>query len=94
MNQEYKSDAEMVVDILNEAARARTLFPKSDHLVLAMAEEAGEAVKAALDFRNGKKSASLAAIRKELVQTAAMCLRLAAEGDPTIGLPPLPKPPT
>lgn len=67
-----------------EANRARGLFPKPDHLTLALAEEAGAVTKAVLDHRHGKYD--LAAVRKEIVQTMAMCLRLATEGDPTVGL--------
>ena len=69
----------------NEAARARTLFPKADHLVLAFAEEAGEVVKAALDVKQGK--GSMEDLQKEMIQCAAMLLRLWEEGDPTLGLP-------
>ena len=68
-----------------EAVRARTLYPKTDHLALALAEEAGEVVKAALDLRQGKGTAE--GLRKELVQCIAMCIRLAEEGDAALGIP-------
>jgi hypothetical protein len=71
-------------DACIEANRARGLFPKPDHLVLALAEEAGEVTKAVLDYR--QKKIPLADVRKEIVQTMAMCLRLACEGDPTVAL--------
>jgi hypothetical protein len=74
----------LCIDACHEANRARGLFPKSDHLTLALAEEAGEVTKAVLDHRQGK--CGLAGVRKEIVQTMAMCLRLAAEGDPTVDL--------
>lgn len=76
---------QLLDDALTELVRSRTLFPSPDHLVLALAEEAGEAVKAACDVRQGK--ADLKDLRKEIVQTIAMCLRLATEGDPTQGIP-------
>lgn len=67
-----------------EANRARGLYQKPDHLALALAEEAGEVTKAVLDHKQGK--CDLAGVRKEIVQTMAMCLRLATEGDPTVDL--------
>lgn len=74
----------LCIDACHEANRARGLFPKSDHLTLALAEEAGEVTKAVLDHRQGR--CALVGVRKEIVQTMAMCLRLAAEGDPTVNL--------
>jgi NTP pyrophosphatase (non-canonical NTP hydrolase) len=67
-----------------ELARARHKFPKSDHLVLALAEEAGEVTKAALDLHYGKGTPE--ELRKEIVQAIAMCVRLAEEGDPTLAI--------
>lgn len=60
-----------------EVARARTLFPKSDGLLAALSEEAGEVAKAMLDEPMDR-------VWKEAVQVAAMALRLATEGDPTL----------
>lgn len=74
----------LCLDACHEANRARGLFPHPNHLTLALAEEAGEITKAVLDHRQGK--ADLASVRKEIVQTMAMCLRLATEGDPTVDL--------
>jgi hypothetical protein len=68
-----------------EAARARGLWPKTDHMTLALAEEAGEVVKAALDLRHGKGTQE--DLRKEIVQCMAMCIRLAEEGDAALGIP-------
>lgn len=76
----------LYLDATQELARARTLFPSNEHIVLAFAEEAGEVVKAVLDHKQGK--ASIADVRKEIVQTMSMLLRIAEEGDPTVGLPP------
>jgi hypothetical protein len=74
----------LCIDACHEANRARGLFPKPDHLTLALAEEAGEVVKAVLDYK--QKKTHLAAVHKEIVQTMAMCLRLACDGDPTVDL--------
>lgn len=71
-------------DVLNEVARARGLHPKPDLLTLALAEEAGEVVQAVLNLREGKPGASREAIRKECIQTMAMCVRLMEEGDPVV----------
>lgn len=69
-----------------EVARARGLWPDNNLLVTAFSEEAGEVVKAVLDHLAEK--GTLEDIRKELIQAAAMIVRLLEEGDPTHGLPP------
>lgn len=75
---------------LTEASRARGLFPCADHLVLAFSEEAGEVVKACLDYHNkldeGNWESLREEIRKELIQAVAMAIRLWDEGDPTLFL--------
>jgi len=68
-----------------EAARARTLFPGSRHLALALAEESGEVTKAVLDHWEGK--GNIRQVDKELVHCVATCLRLWEEGDCTVNLP-------
>ncbi|BDU72936.1 nucleoside triphosphate pyrophosphohydrolase family protein [Mesoterricola silvestris] len=73
-----------VAQVLAELARARTKFPGADHSTLALAEEAGEVVKAVLDIRNGKPGATKDALHMEIIQTMAMCVRLMEEGDPTV----------
>jgi hypothetical protein len=67
-----------------EVNRARSLFPKSDHLLHALTEEYGEVVKAALDIHAGKGSYD--DLETEIIQLIAMCIRLYEEGDPTINL--------
>ena len=57
-----------------ELRRARAKFPGRKLMGLAMAEEAGELVKALLDE-------PCAAIRKEAIQTAVMAARIALDGD-------------
>lgn len=73
-------------DALIEVEKARQKYPHPNLLTLALAEEAGEIVKAALDHRQEKTGVS--EVRKEIVQTIAMCLRLAQEGDPSVSLEP------
>ena len=64
--------------IINELKRAEELHPRWPedilHAVAIVNEEAGEVTKAASDFvyNNGP----LYAVQKELVQTAAMCVRM------------------
>lgn len=72
------------LEVAAELRFARRWFPKPDLLVLALAEEAGEVVKAALDLRAGKPLASPEALRKEIIQTIAMAVRLLEEGDPLV----------
>ena len=66
------------IDIIKaELRRAESAYPDWPpdvvHQVAIMAEEAGEAVQAANDVAH--KGALLEPLRRELVQTAAMCLR-------------------
>lgn len=63
--------------ILREKERAEQLHPDwpTDPVrgTAIMVEEAGEALRAALQFFD--EGASIMALRTELIQTAAMCLR-------------------
>lgn len=65
--------------VRDELSSARKLWPNTQDLVLAMAEEAGETVQAVLSHKHQGGDAH--AILKEAVQTAAMAVRLATEGD-------------
>lgn len=78
---------ELINDVWEEFFRARAKFPGANTNTLALCEEHGELVKAVVDFPQGK--AALTDVRKELVQTMAMCLRLYFEGDQSVGLPPI-----
>lgn len=68
----------------DEVTSARKKFPHNKHLAMALAEESGEAIKAIAEYREGK--GSLKAVKKELIQTIAMCVRLLHEGDSVEGL--------
>ena len=71
------TDNQFIRAVILEVANAREKFPSNDGLTLALAEESGEAIKAAMDE-------NLDFLRAECVQTAAMALRLAVEGDPMV----------
>lgn len=67
-------------EILTELARAERLHPvwPADpvHQVAIMAEEAGEALRSANSYlHQGKSMIDAVQMRRELVQTGAMCLR-------------------
>lgn len=65
-------------DIRDEVKRAEGAFPLWPHglsdAMMIVLEESGEAAQAAVDLRWGR--GSVAALRKELVQEAAMCVRM------------------
>lgn len=67
-------------EILAEYERASRMYPAWPHDIVhaaaIMVEEAGETLQAANNYYHGQKESSLAMIRKEAVETAAMCLRL------------------
>ncbi len=66
--------------VQREVTRARKLHPSNKHLLAALFEEVGEAAQALVDHDVGK--ATPEDIYKELVQAAAMCLRVAIDTDP------------
>ena len=73
-----KDETYNLIDILSEVERAREKHPEWPddiiHAVAIVAEESGEAVRAALNhvYHGG----SIDEVRTELVQTAAMCIRM------------------
>lgn len=64
------------LDVKKEIRRAEAKSPETDCLGLALMEEAGKVAKAMLSEKPLN-------IYKECVQTAAMALRVAVEGDPS-----------
>jgi phosphoribosyl-ATP pyrophosphohydrolase len=76
---------ELMADAAAEAEKAMRKFPQPNYVVCKVAEEAGEVVKAAVHCAEGRETADN--LRKEIVQTMAMLLRLYIEGDEVIGLP-------
>jgi len=74
---------EHIRDILEsvetELAQARAKFPGNRQLLHAFTEEAGEVTKAFLDLQQGK--ASTEDVRKELIQSICVAVRLLQEGD-------------
>lgn len=67
--------------VANEVVRARGLFPNNKYQHAALAEEVGEIAKALMDLELGKETYE--GFRTECIQAAAMCVRLATEGDKT-----------
>lgn len=67
-------------EIVAEYERAHRLYPTwpADVIqaVALMTEEAGEATQAANNYYWGHKEGTLPMLRKEVVETAAMCLRI------------------
>lgn len=74
---------QIINEALNELASARKRYPAwpTDivHATAVMTEEANEALKSANEVRWGHKITTLADVRKEVIQTIAMCLRLVVE---------------
>ena len=64
-------------EVFAEFLRARAKFPHPNPSVAALTEEVGELARAVL-------SRPLVEVRAEAVQVAAMALRIAVEGDPTL----------
>lgn len=64
-------------DVALEVERARELFPNSDGVMCALTEEVGEVAKAHMDEPWSN-------VYAECVQVAAMAMRVAMEGDPTL----------
>lgn len=86
----------LLIDVQAELKRARSLYPTSEHMTLAHAEEAGEVVKAALDIKtkmNPQPNAHTrkqfyGRLRQEIIQSIVTAIRLAEEGDVALGVDP------
>lgn len=76
----------IISEVCQEILRAEKKFPgwpaDTVHGAAIVAEEAGEAVKAALDFHYGRGDERQ--LRKELIHTAAMAMRFLKNFDVTI----------
>lgn len=70
-----------------EAERAMRRYPQPNYVISKVAEEAGEAVKAAIHCAEGR--ASREDVAGEIRQAIAMLIRLYVEGDQVHGLPPI-----
>lgn len=79
--QKANPDVSFLLGVLAEVRKARAKFPDNGSLVtgLALGEESGEAQRALLHIYEGKSAEE--PLYLECVQTAAMALRLALEGD-------------
>ncbi len=87
-----------------EVQRARQKFPNPLLTLTALGEEHGELVQAVMNHYHQKRKeeagtvtvldspAMLKCVRKELIQTGAMLVRLMEEGDPLHNLPPIHSP--
>lgn len=65
----------LILEELKRAEEKHPRFPKDPiHQAAVMAEESGEAVRAALQYVY--EGGSLESVSTELIQTAAMCLRM------------------
>ena len=81
-------EEQFLTDIFNEVNRARELHPSTKHLLAALVEEVGEAARALIDHdTDSSKCVTPEDIYKELVQSAAMCLRVAIDTDPSFKYP-------
>lgn len=68
------------------AAKAREKFPQPNYTLLKVGEEAGEVVRAGVHLAEGR-DCTHADLEGEIVQTMAMLIRLAVEGDQVNGVP-------
>jgi uncharacterized protein len=70
-----------------EAVNAMAYFPQPNYVLLKVAEEAGEVVKAAVHFGEGRDTREH--VQAEMLQAIAMLYRLWVEGDEVNGVPPI-----
>ena len=74
----------LVAEARAEAEKAMRKFPQPNYVLLKVAEEAGEVVKAAVHFAEGRETVDN--VRSEMRQTIAMLYRLWIEGDEVNGV--------
>ena len=78
--------AQIIEAVEKELSSARAKFPGNKMMLMALTEEHREVVKAMLDQYHAKDihsnmKALDEEIRKELIQTISMCIRVLQEGD-------------
>lgn len=73
------SDEQFLSDVRHELGRAREKFPGNEHQAAALTEESGEVLKALLQHTH--EGGEAGEVYNECVQTAAMAVRVAVEGD-------------
>lgn len=73
------ADKIFITNVLGEIKSARLKFPMPNKNFTALVEEVGELAKALLEGTN---------VYEEAIQVAAMAMRVATEGDPTLGYKP------
>lgn len=71
-------------DALNEAIKTSDKYPQPNYVCLKVAEEAGEIIKAAVHYTEGR--GEWEEVEKESIQTIAMIIRLLTEGDEVNGI--------
>jgi hypothetical protein len=81
------SDDQFIEHVLVEARKARAKFPGNNLTLVALMEEVGELAQAALHIREGIHN-DWWRVHAEAVQVAVMALRMATEGDATVGAVP------
>ncbi len=72
-------------EAISRTQMAMSEYPQPNYVLLKVAEEAGEVVRAGVHLSEGR-DCTFRDLEKECTQTIAMCLRLLLEGDETIGL--------
>jgi len=77
----------LIADARTEAEKAMKKFPQPNYVLLKVAEEAGEVVKAGVHFAEGRETREN--VKSEMIQAIAMLYRLWVEGDQVNGVPPI-----
>ena len=78
--------ASLVIQARLVAARASAKFPQPNYVTLKIAEEAGEVVRGAVHYAEGRMEWS--EVEGEIVQLLAMLMRFVTEGDQINGVTP------
>ncbi|MFA5898846.1 MAG: hypothetical protein WC829_07000 [Hyphomicrobium sp.] len=76
----------MVARAIAAAAKASEKFPQPNYVVLKIAEEAGEVVRAAIHYGEGRMPWD--EVEDEIIQLLAMLIRFVSEGDEVNGIIP------